>query len=123
MHGGQARPAGLESCQSLAECGVTAGEGDLVAAFGGFDGDQCALESLVEAHGTRRIVAVAHEDCAWYKARKIGPFKIDMRERQLSDLRRAAALLRRTFRDVEVLTYFARLARSSPERVIFDQIP
>ena len=26
------------------------------------------LESLVEAHGTRRIVAVAHQDCAWYSA-------------------------------------------------------
>jgi len=26
------------------------------------------LESLVEAHGTRRIVAVAHQDCAWYRA-------------------------------------------------------
>jgi len=80
------------------------------------------LDSLVAAHGTRRIVAVAHEDCAWYKARKIGPFKIDLRERQLNDLRRAAARLRTMFSDVEVSTYFARLARSSPERVVFDVV-
>jgi carbonic anhydrase len=78
------------------------------------------LDGLVAAHGTRRIVAVAHEDCAWYKARKIGPFKGDLRERQLNDLRRAAARLRTMFSDVEVSTYFARLARSSPERVVFD---
>jgi hypothetical protein len=31
------------------------------------------LEALVESHGTRRIVAIAHQDCAWYKARKLGP--------------------------------------------------
>lgn len=80
------------------------------------------LESLIEAHGTRRIVAVAHEDCAWYKARKIGPFKIDLRERQLNDLRRASSLLRRMFSDIEVSTYFARLERSSPDRVVFDRI-
>jgi hypothetical protein len=80
------------------------------------------LESLVEAHGTRRIVAVAHEECAWYKARKIGPFKIDLRDRQINDLRRAAARLRTLFSDVEVSTYFARLARTTPERVVFDRV-
>jgi hypothetical protein len=80
------------------------------------------IEGLVEAHGTRRIVAVAHEDCAWYKTRKIGPMKIDLRERQISDLRRAAARLRSMFPSVQVSTYFARLARSSPERVVFEQI-
>ena len=80
------------------------------------------MESLVEAHGTRRIVAVAHEDCAWYRARKIGPIQVDFRDRQIADLRRAAARLRQMFPDVEVSTYFARLARSTPERVIFDRV-
>ena len=35
-----------------------------------------------------RIVAIAHQDCAWYKTRKIGPFTIDLRDRQIADLRR-----------------------------------
>ena len=55
------------------------------------------LEALVEAHGTRRIVAIAHQDCAWYKARKLGPITIDLRERQIGDLRRASAQLREMF--------------------------
>ena len=52
------------------------------------------LEALVESHGTRRIVAIAHQDCAWYKARKLGPITLDLRELQVRDLRRASARLR-----------------------------
>jgi carbonic anhydrase len=80
------------------------------------------LESLVEAHGTRRIVAVAHQDCAWYRARKIGPITIDLRERQIADLRRAAQKLRELFTGVTVETYFARLSGTSPDRVVFDVV-
>ena len=80
------------------------------------------LEALVDAHGTQRIVAVAHEDCAWYKARKIGPLRIDLRDRQIKDLQRAVAWLREVFPDVEVAAYFARLARSTPERVVFELV-
>jgi hypothetical protein len=80
------------------------------------------LESLVEAHGTRRIVAVAHQDCAWYKSRKIGPVTIDLKERQISDLRRASARLRELFRGVAVETYFARLSETEPRRVVFDVV-
>lgn len=78
------------------------------------------LESLVEAHGTRRIVAVAHQDCAWYRARKIGPITIDFRARQIADLRQAASKLREMFAGITVETYFARLGGTSPERVVFD---
>jgi hypothetical protein len=80
------------------------------------------LESLVESHGTRRIVAIAHQDCAWYKARKLGSLTIDLRGRQVSDLRRAAARIREMFRDVAVETYYARLAGTSPDRVVFDAV-
>lgn len=78
------------------------------------------LQALIDAHGTRRIVAVAHQDCAWYRERKIGPFKIDMRERQIRDLRRAAARLREMFTGVVVETYYARLSGVTPETVVFD---
>jgi hypothetical protein len=80
------------------------------------------LESLVEAHGTSRIVAIAHQDCAWYKARKIGPVTINLRDRQIADLRRASARLRQMFSRVAVETYFARLSDTSPEQVVFETI-
>lgn len=80
------------------------------------------LESLVEAHGTRRIVAIAHQDCAWYRSRRIGPITIDLRDRQLADLRRSARRLREMFDNIAVETYFARLSATQPAKVVFDLI-
>ena len=80
------------------------------------------IEALVEAHGTRRIVAIAHQDCAWYKSRKLGPITIDLRARQISDLRRSAVRLREMFPGVTVETYFARLGGTNPESVLFEAV-
>jgi hypothetical protein len=80
------------------------------------------LEGLVEAHGTQRIVAVAHQDCAWYKSRQFGPIKIDLRDRQIADLHKAATKLRELFKGVKVETYFARLSGTEPQRVVFDVV-
>ena len=80
------------------------------------------LESLVTAHSTERIVAVAHQDCAWYRMKKVGPIKLDLRERQASDLRRAARWLRETFPEARVETYYARLSPELPARVVFDAV-
>ena len=80
------------------------------------------IESLVEAHGTTRIVAIAHQDCAWYRTRKIGPSTIDMRDRQITDLRRAAARLREMFEGVTVETYFAHVSAADPKKVVFDVV-
>ena len=80
------------------------------------------LESLVEAHGTKRIVAIAHQDCTWYRERKLFPFTIDLRERQIADLKRVAAWLRETLPDVKIETYFARLEGGNPERVVFEAV-
>jgi carbonic anhydrase-like protein len=80
------------------------------------------IEALVEAHGTRRIVAIAHQDCAWYRTRKIGPITIDLRARQIDDLRRSAARLREMFDGIVVETYFARLAGTNPDKVVFDLV-
>jgi hypothetical protein len=80
------------------------------------------LESLVESHGTSRIVAIAHQDCAWYKTRKIGPFTIDLRDRQIKDLTRAAARLRQMFDGVTVETYYASVSPSDPTRVVFEAV-
>ena len=82
------------------------------------------IESLVASHGTRRIVAIAHQDCAWYIERKIGPFKIDLRQRQIRDLRHAAARMREMFPDARVETYFARrmATGAAEERVVFEAV-
>ena len=69
-----------------------------------------------------RIVAIAHQDCSWYKEHKLFPFKLDLRERQLTDLKRVAARLRETFPDLTVETYFARLTGQDPERVVFEPV-
>jgi len=80
------------------------------------------LEGLVEAHGTSRIVAIAHQDCAWYKSLKIGRFTLDLREKQILDLRRAAKILREMFPGVIVEIYFARLSGTNPQRVLFEAV-
>ena len=80
------------------------------------------IEGLVEAHGTTRIVAIAHQDCAWYKSRKIGPFTIDFKDRQIADLRRAAVRLREMFDGVTVETYFAHHSAADPNKVVFEAV-
>jgi hypothetical protein len=80
------------------------------------------LEALVESHGTRRIVAIAHQDCAWYRSRRIGPMTLDLKGQQIRDLGRAAARLREMFDGITVETYFARLSESQPETVVFDAV-
>ena len=80
------------------------------------------IEALIEAHATRRSVAIAHQDCAWYRTRKIGPATIDLRDRQIADLRRAASRLREMFDGAVVETYFARLSGTNPEKVLFEAV-
>jgi carbonic anhydrase len=80
------------------------------------------LESLIQAHGTRRIVAIAHQDCAWYKQHTRFSFTIDLRLRQIDDLRRAAKRLHETFPELTVESYFAFHAADNPERVVFESV-
>jgi hypothetical protein len=80
------------------------------------------LEAVVESHGTHRIVAIAHQNCAWYRARKLGPVTLDLKSRQIADLHSAAGRLRALFPGVVVESYFARLGGTQPETVVFDAI-
>ena len=70
----------------------------------------------------KRIVAIAHQDCAWYKQRKFLGFKIDLRERQIGDLLRVAARLKEAFPNMTIETYYARLEGKDPERVVFERV-
>ena len=80
------------------------------------------LEALVDAHGTRRIVVIAHQDCAWYRERMGGATAEAMRARQVADMRRAASWLRARFEGVVVQPYFARLSGTTPEKVVFEGV-
>ena len=80
------------------------------------------IEGLVEAHGTRRIVVIAHQDCAWYRTRKIGPIVLDPRSRQIADLRRSAVKMREMFSGVTVEIYYACLSGTNPQKVIFETV-
>ncbi len=79
------------------------------------------LDMLVPAHGIRRIVLIAHENCGWYRARKIGPFSVDLKARQLADLRRARTRLQEWFPEAGVETYFARVD-GNPPRAMFEPV-
>jgi hypothetical protein len=79
------------------------------------------LELLVRTHKIRRIVAIAHEHCGWYRERRIGPLTIDLRARQIAHLQQARVRLQELFPDVAVDTYYARLD-GAPPRVVFDVV-
>jgi len=79
------------------------------------------IELLVSSHGTRRIVLIAHENCGWYRERKLGPLTLDMKTRQLADLRHARSRLQEWFSDVAIETYFARLD-GTPRRATFEAV-
>ena len=80
------------------------------------------LEALIDSHGTKRIVAIAHQDCAWYHAKRLGPMTVDMRARQIADLHRAAARMKEMFPGVAVEVYFARKSGGTPEKVVFEAV-
>lgn len=66
------------------------------------------LHFLVEVHGLKRVVLIAHESCAFYSSR------LDLKDRRLelvqrADLVRAAAVVRRVTGIDTVEGFFARL--------------
>ena len=76
------------------------------------------LKFLVEVHGLKRIVLVAHQGCAFYTSR------LELREPRLelvqrADLVRAAAFIHRVTGIDRLDAYFARLVG---ERVTFESI-
>lgn len=63
---------------------------------------------LVEAHKLQRVVVLGHEDCGFYKDFRFGPIHVDLRERQLKDLREAAKTLRELLK-LPVDVWYARI--------------
>jgi hypothetical protein len=79
------------------------------------------LDMLVRSHGIRRIIIIAHENCGWYRERKIGPLTLDLKARQLADLRQARARMEEWFGDAAIETYYARVD-GTPPRATFEAV-
>lgn len=76
------------------------------------------VEFLVRHHNLKKIVILGHEDCAWYKDYRFGPIHIDLKSRQLEDLKAVALALRKSL-GVVVEVYFANLTDG---KVVYTQI-
>jgi carbonic anhydrase len=68
---------------------------------------------LVEAHGIKRMVLIAHQDCGWYR-QLFGPQlaptdPVRKEKRQRQDLHDTRANLLQAFPDLKVEIFFARL--------------
>jgi hypothetical protein len=81
------------------------------------------LQAVIDAHGTQRIVAIAHQDCAWYQGRTLEGARGDARDQQVDDLRRATAVLQEMVPGVTVDMYYAKLNGTSPPQVVFESVP
>ncbi len=76
------------------------------------------LQFLVQVHGLKRVVLIAHQGCAFYASR------LELKEPRLelvqkADLVRAAALVHRVTGLGAIEAYFARLASG---RVLFERV-
>jgi hypothetical protein len=78
---------------------------------------------LVRLHRIGRIILVAHQDCGWYLQRKIGPIGVDLKPRQIADLRHVRERARDLFGVVTVESYYARLdGDGGSSRVVFETV-
>jgi hypothetical protein len=74
------------------------------------------LGFLIEEHGLRRVVLIAHDGCAFYKTIWLGGKSVE--RQQATDLERAAERIKLWNSGVEVETYFARKVEG---RVMFER--
>jgi hypothetical protein len=76
------------------------------------------LGFLVEHHALKRVVIIGHDDCGWYKDFRFGPVHIDLKQRQIQDLKEVADTLHSEL-GVGVDIYFAHVDGS---KVLFDKV-
>ena len=76
------------------------------------------LRFLVEVHGLRRVVLIAHENCAFYSHRlQVSPLQLERKQRD--DMRKAVSRVRQIKSDLAVDAWFARLEGNE---VRFDRV-
>jgi hypothetical protein len=76
------------------------------AAYREEDAVKAQLEFLISAHELRRVILIAHQDCAFYTT-FLDVSSVDLLERQREDLLKAAARVRELGSNLTVDTYFA----------------
>ncbi len=109
---------GLPRYDRLAVPGGAACLAGHFAAYREEDAVVSQLEFLISVHKLRRVILIAHEDCAFYTSR-LEVSTIDLVERQHEDLAKAAARVRELHRDLVVETYFA---WRSDDQVTFERV-
>jgi hypothetical protein len=78
------------------------------------------LKFLVEVHGLKRVVLIAHENCAFYTTRlKLTVPRLELVQK--ADLVRAAAYVHRVTGLGNIEAYFARL-RSDDQSIHFERV-
>ncbi len=70
------------------------------------------LRFLIAVHELRRIVLIAHSECAYY-TQWLGVSALGLEERQIEDLRAAASRVAQVSRSLAVEAYFARRCGTS----------
>jgi carbonic anhydrase len=78
---------------------------------------------LVDAHGLKRIILIAHQDCGWYKS--LPHFlhsTADPRAKQEGDLRRIREVLLREHRELSVELYYAAFDPALRDRIVMEAI-
>ncbi len=81
-----------------------------------YDVARKSLNFLVEHHGLREILLVAHHDCGFYQALRPDLSLTERRALQEADLREAARVLSAWFAGLSVKAYYAHVAEG---KVVF----
>jgi hypothetical protein len=82
------------------------------------------VKFLVERHNLKRVIAIAHEDCAWYSEERFVPpflqkFGVrSLKERQREDLREIVQALRRLGLPITIEAYYAEKSPDGKVRFI-----
>lgn len=100
---------------------VPGGAGCLAGHFAAWREDEgvaLQLRFLIESHGLKRVVLIAHQDCAFY-SHKLGLRGAALEDRQRIDLDLVAQRIRGFADHVEVDAYFARVRDG---RVAFEPV-
>jgi carbonic anhydrase len=78
---------------------------------------------LVDAHGLKRIILIAHQDCGWYKS--LPQFlhsMADPRAKQEGDLLRIREVLLKENRELSVELYYAAFDPALQDRIVMEAI-
>jgi hypothetical protein len=107
------RGLGLPRYDRVAVPGGAACLAGHMAAYHAKEAMERQLHLLINVHGLRRIVLIAHQECAFYRDIWLGGKTLE--EQQAIDLEKAAERIRLSDPQMEIEKYFARKAQGKVE--------